>query len=95
VALQVELVGTDSRVWSGTASMVVARTVDGEIGVLTGHSPLLAVLAPGEVRITPTDGAPVVAQTDGGFLSVEHDRVMVVSDTATLVTGSASRSAAV
>ncbi len=95
MALQVELVGADRRVWSGTASMVVARTVDGELGVLTGHAPVLAVLAAGEVRITPAEGAPVVARTDGGFLSVEHDRVTVVSDTAELVTGPAGRSTAV
>jgi len=95
VPLQVELVGADSRVWSGTASMVVARSVDGEIGVLSGHAPLLAVLAAGEVRITAADGSTVMAETDGGFLSVEHDRVTVVSDTAALVTGSATRSAAV
>jgi F-type H+-transporting ATPase subunit epsilon len=69
--------------------MVVARTVDGDLGVLTGHAPILAVLAAGEIRITPTEGAQVLAQTDGGFLSVEHDRVTVVSDSAALVDASA------
>ena len=50
---------------------------------------LLAVLAEGEIRITPTGGEDVVATLDGGFLSVEHDRVTVVSDTASLGSGSA------
>jgi F-type H+-transporting ATPase subunit epsilon len=90
VPLQVELVSADSRVWSGEASMIVARTVDGEMGVLPGHAPVLSVLAPGEVRITPVEGGPVVAQVDGGFLSVEHNRVTVVSDSASIGAGSAT-----
>jgi F-type H+-transporting ATPase subunit epsilon len=89
VSLQVELVSVDSRVWSGEASMIVARTVDGEMGVLPGHAPVLAVLAAGEVRITPVEGDQVVAHVDGGFLSVEHDRVIVASDKALLAAGSA------
>ena len=45
--LQVELVSVDRRLWSGEASMVIARTIEGEIGVLPGHEPLLGVLAEG------------------------------------------------
>lgn len=90
MALQVELVSADSRVWSGEASMVVARTVDGEMGVLPGHAPVLSLLAAGEVRISPAEGGQVVAHVDGGFLSVEHNRVTVVSDRASLVAGSAT-----
>lgn len=86
--LQVELVSADRKVWAGEASMVVARTVDGDLGVLPGHAPVLAVLSPGEIRITPLEGSAVIATTDGGFLSIEHDRVTVVSDTAALAAGS-------
>jgi|SRR3954470_18545256 len=82
--LQVELVSADSKVWSGEASFVVARTVDGDLGVLPGHAPLLAVLTAGEIKISPASGSDVVATLDGGFLSVEHDRVTVVSDSAAL-----------
>ncbi len=88
--LQVELVSADRKVWSGPASMVVARTVEGDLGVLPGHAPLLAVLAAGEIRITPTEGSVVLANAEGGFLSVEHDRVTVVSDRAALVSGSSA-----
>jgi F-type H+-transporting ATPase subunit epsilon len=88
VALQVELVSADYRVWSGEASMVVARTVEGEMGILSGHAPVLAVLVAGEVRISPTEGDSVVARVDGGFLSVEHDRVTLVSDSAAIAAGS-------
>ena len=82
--LQVELVSAEDRVWSGEASRVVARTTEGEIGILAGHVPVLAVPAVGEVRITGTDGQPAVATLEDGFLSVEHDRVTVVSDTAAM-----------
>ena len=89
--LQVELVSADRKIWSGEASMVVARTVEGEIGLLPGHAPLLAVLAGGDIRISPASGEQVVANAEGGFLSVEHDRVTIVSDRAALASGSATR----
>lgn len=92
--LEVTLVSADRRVWSGEASQVIARTIEGDIGILGGHAPLLAVLAAGEIRITPTSGEAVVATLDGGFLSVEHDRVTVVSDSAALGSGSSSGSQA-
>jgi F-type H+-transporting ATPase subunit epsilon len=89
VPLHVELVSASHKVWSGDASMVVARTVDGDLGVLPGHSPVLAVLAPSEITIKPIEGSELVVTCDGGFLSVEHDRVMIVSDRAELGTASA------
>lgn len=88
--LQVEVVAADRKVWSGEASMVVARTVEGEIGVLPGHAPVLAVLAEGDVRVTPVSGESVTAALSGGFVSVEHDRVTIVSDVA-VVAGSQAR----
>lgn len=88
--LQVEVVAADRKVWSGEASMVVARTVEGEIGVLPGHAPVLAVLAEGDVRVTPSSGEAVTATLSGGFVSVEHDRVTIVSDVA-VVAGSQAR----
>jgi len=84
VPLQVELVSADSRVWSGEAREVIARTTEGDMGVLPGHAPVLAVLAAGQVRIMASDGGDVVADVEDGFLSVEHDRVTVVSDSASL-----------
>ena len=84
MALRVELVSADRRVWSGEASIVVARTVDGDVGILPGHAPLLAVLAPGDIKIEPSTigESDVFAHADGGFLSVEHDRVTIVADRA-------------
>lgn len=82
--LEVSVVAADHAVWSGEASMVVARTVEGEIGILPGHSPLLAILATGEVRVTLPGGESLKAQAEDGFLSVENDVVMVVARKAEL-----------
>jgi F-type H+-transporting ATPase subunit epsilon len=81
VSLQVELVAADRRVWEGEASMVLARTLEGELGVLGGHTPLLGVLVDGTVRIF-TDAGEVTVDIDGGFISVDHDRVTLVTETA-------------
>ncbi len=81
MALTVELVAADRKVWSGDATRVVARTTDGEIGILPGHAPLLGVLVEGEVRIAG-EGEQVTAHVDGGFLSVDHDRVTIVAERA-------------
>jgi len=86
--LQVSVVSADQEVWTGTASMVVAKTTEGEIGILPGHEPLLAILSAGEVRITTGTGSTAVrANAEDGFLSVEHDTVTIVARNAALVRG--------
>jgi len=83
--LKVSIVSADQEVWSGLARQIVARTTEGEIGILSGHEPILAILAEGEVRVTAADGSVVTAKAGDGFLSVEHDIVTVVSRNAELV----------
>ena len=83
--LTVSVVAADQEVWSGTAKQIVARTTIGEIGLLAGHQPLLAVLGAGEVRITLEDGSVVRANAEDGFLSFEHDTVTIVAQNAELV----------
>lgn len=78
--LQVELVSADSRVWSGEASFVLARTTDGEIGVLPHHAPLLSVLVESVVLIRGDGGEAQVAAVDGGFISVANNRVSILSE---------------
>lgn len=85
MALRVELVAADQAVWSGEARMVIAKTIEGEIGLLAGHEPMLAILGSGEVRITLEDGNVIKANAEDGFLSVEHDVVTVVARHAALV----------
>jgi F-type H+-transporting ATPase subunit epsilon len=84
-SLKVTIVSASQSVWSGEAVQVSARTVEGEIGILAGHEPVLAILAPGQVRVTTDDGQQIVAQADDGFLSVESNTVTVVSRVAELV----------
>ena len=83
--LKVTIVSAAKSIWTGEAVQVSARTVEGEIGILAGHEPVLAILAPGQVRVTTADGAQIVAQADDGFLSVESNTVTVVSRVAELV----------
>ncbi|NYF15963.1 F-type H+-transporting ATPase subunit epsilon [Microbacterium sp. AK009] len=83
--LKVSLVSADAEVWSGEASLVVAKTVEGEIGFMAGHEPVLAILAEGQVRITRTDGSKIVANAQDGFLSMERDEVTIVAGNAALI----------
>lgn len=79
--LNVQLVAADRKVWEGEAKALYARTVDGELGILPDHTPLLSVLAESaEVRIDPVSGQRQVVTVDGGFISVDHNTVTVVSD---------------
>ena len=78
--LHVELVAVEEKVWSGEADMVVARTTEGELGVMPGHTPLLGQLAePGQVRIK-RGGEELAYDVDGGFLSVTGDGVTVLAE---------------
>ncbi|ROQ06289.1 ATP synthase F1 subcomplex epsilon subunit [Rathayibacter sp. PhB93] len=83
--LKVSVVSANAEVWAGEAKQISARTVEGEIGILVGHEPMLAILASGEVRVTAVDGSRITAQADDGFLSVENDVVTVVAREAALV----------
>ncbi|MGB0098970.1 MAG: F0F1 ATP synthase subunit epsilon [Nocardioides sp.] len=82
--LHVELVAADRTVWSGEAEMVIARTTEGDVGVLRGHAPLLSVLTDAVVEISSIDHGVVIAAVEGGFLSVAGDRVSVLSQQALL-----------
>ena len=88
MTLQVALVVPDRELWSGPASIVIAKTTEGDIGVLTGHSPVFGILAEGSlVEIRPEEGAeqPAVrAAVSGGFLSVADDRVAILAAQAQL-----------
>ena len=81
--LQVELVAVERKIWSGEATMVIARTTEGELGVLPGHAPLLGELAPGGVVTIRTEsGDDLVVAAHGGFLSVTEKGVSILAETA-------------
>jgi F-type H+-transporting ATPase subunit epsilon len=86
VTLHVELLMPDRSLWSGEAGMVIAKTIDGDIGIMTGHSPVFGILSPGSmVRIQPAGGdddnpgAEVRAAVRDGFLSVTDNRVSILA----------------
>ena len=82
--LSVSVVSAEQEVWTGEAKQLITRTVEGEIGILPGHEPMLAILGKGEVRITLEDGTVVKATADDGFLSVSNNVVSVVARNAAL-----------
>jgi F-type H+-transporting ATPase subunit epsilon len=91
VTLRVELVAPDGEIWSGNARMVIAKTLDGDLGVLTGHPPVLGILAEGSlIRIIDPEGdegaagKEVLAAVSSGFLAVADDRVSILSRQAQL-----------
>ena len=83
--MTVELVAVERRLWSGTATMVIAETTVGELGILPGHTQLLGELVEGGVvTIRTTDGSDVTAAVHGGFLSVADNRVSILAESAEL-----------
>ena len=91
MTVRVELVAPDGEVWSGRARMVIAKTLDGDIGILTGHPPVLGILAEGSlVRILYAEDAgdqkELQAAVSSGFLAVRDDRVSILARQAQLGT---------
>lgn len=83
--MKVDLVAVERQIWSGQAQLVVARTVEGDIGVMPGHSPLLAQLREGfAARIIEPNGNVLGVAVHGGFLSVTKDGVSILAEDADL-----------
>lgn len=80
--IEVEFVTVERRFWSGTATMVVAKTTEGEIGIQSGHEPLLGELDAGGTVTVYTDEGKKVAAVQGGFLSVTANKVSILGETA-------------
>ena len=87
MTLQVALVVPDRELWAGQARIVIAKTTEGDIGVLTGHSPVFGILAEGslvEILGEGDEQIAVRAAVSGGFLSVANDRVSILAAQAQL-----------
>lgn len=82
--LHVQVVSAEREVWSGEAVQVIARTTEGDIGILPGHEPILAVLVPSRVEIVTGDGRQQQLFVDEGFISVAAGRVSVLAHEALL-----------
>lgn len=82
--LNVAVVSAERALWAGQAKALVAKTPEGDIGILPGHEPVLALLVESPLRIEEPDGTKVLVAVHGGFFSVEHDNVNVISEVAEL-----------
>jgi len=82
--LEVSLVSAERAIWQGHAKSIVAKTPDGEMGILPGHSPVLALLLDAPLRIETVDGTKVLVAVHGGFFSVDSNKVNVIAETAEL-----------
>ena len=82
--LHVKVVAVEESVWTGEAEMLVARTTEGEIGVLPNHAPLLGLLKePSQVRVKLAGGEQLTYDVSRGFLSIDADGVTVLAESAT------------
>lgn len=86
MSFQVEVVSPEGVVWSGEADELIARTTEGELGILTGHEPLLAALATGAV-VVKRDGGEATIGVHGGLLQVWKNQVTILTDVAELSEG--------
>lgn len=82
--LDVAVVSAERLIWQGTATSIVAKTPEGEIGILPGHEPVLALLVESPLRIEQADGKKLLVAVHGGFFSVDSDKVNVIAEVAEL-----------
>lgn len=85
MALKVEVVSRENIVWVGEAKYLRARTVNGDIGIMPGHIPTMALLAEdGGLLIESVDGKKKVTRLHEGFLTVSNDRVTIAAKHASI-----------
>lgn len=82
--LEVAVVSAERALWSGPAKSVSAKTPEGDVGILRGHEPMLALLVEAPLRIELEDGSKVLVAVHGGFFSVDSNKVNVIAETAEL-----------
>jgi len=91
----VDVVSPEQSLWSGEASFLVARTPEGEIGIMADHEPVMAVLGTGAVTVDGADGSRTTIAVNGGFLQVLDNVVTLLTDRATVVDGDGDAARAV
>lgn len=82
MALIVDIVAPDRVLWKGEATFVSAPAVEGSIGLLPGHEPILSVLGRGVVKVVQVGGEDRLVDIGGGFLSFDHDTITIVAEPA-------------
>ena len=91
-SFQLDVVSPEAKVWSGEADFVVARTTEGEIGILADHEPLLAALTTGAV-IVEHGSTKTTIGVHGGFLQVLNNQVTLLTDRAQVSEGGREQAA--
>ena len=86
-SFQVDVVSPEATVWSGEATFLIARTPDGELGVLADHEPVMAALETGAVVVDAAGGGRVTIGVHGGFLQILDNQVTLLTDRATVAEG--------
>ena len=82
--LHVAVISPEQTLFEGEATSVVAPAHDGEVGILTGHAPMMALLGRGTLRLSSSAGERRFT-VSGGFLQVVDDQVRVVTEEAKAV----------
>ena len=82
--LTVSVISPEAVLFEGQADSVVAPAFDGQVGILTGHAPMVTLLGTGELRLG-AEGAGPRFRVEGGFLQVVDDTVRVVTEHASAV----------
>ena len=83
--VRVSVISSERTLYEGEAEGVVAPAFDGEVGILTGHAPMMTLLGRGVLRLRGAAGAVTRFQVEGGFLQVVDNQVRVVTERATAV----------
>ena len=80
--LNVSVISPEAILYEGTTDSIVAPAFDGQVGILTGHAPMMTLLGKGTLRLG-AEGAAGRFRVEGGFLQVVDDAVRVVTERAT------------
>jgi F-type H+-transporting ATPase subunit epsilon len=84
---QLDVVSPEATVWSGQATFVVAKTPEGELGIMADHEPLMGALVTGPVSVEDEEGNRTTIGVHGGFIQVLHNQVTLITDRAQIAEG--------
>ena len=81
ITFHLDIVSAEAEIFSGRAEMISVTGVEGELGILPGHTPLLTAIKPGEVRVKRQGGTKELYYVSGGMLEVQPTNVTILADT--------------
>ncbi len=83
MSVHCDIVSAEGEIFSGLVELLVAPAVEGEIGVLPNHAPLLTRIEPGPIKVVRQGGKEEIMYVSGGFLEIQPDLITVLADTVT------------